>query len=234
MASPSALSAAASLLDVAIRALVQSGAPRRTVAATAAAMTSVLLADARGGTVRGGAAAPPSAAQQRRTKRKQKAAKEKAELVPALPSSGDGGDHGTGHGEGRTTEPMSAVASDFSCEVMPPLRCLHCSQDFHSRNALFGHLQSVHAEFLTPSRLGVAELLRPAANLPLQPVPQLPLDLVRQPPQPPPWQQFAPQRLEQGGGPASSSADTTITRVVDVPAPHGPAKHGRSRKGPYR
>ena len=208
MASPSAMSAAASsLLDVAIRALVQSGAPRRTVAATAAAMTSVLLADVRGGaSVRGGAAAPPTAAQQRRTKRKQKAAKEKAELVPALPSSGDGGDHGTGHGEGRTTEPMSAVASDFSCEVMPPLRCLHCSQDFHSRNALFGHLQSVHAE------------PRPAAILSLQP---------------PPWQLSAPQRLEQGGGPASSSVHSSITRVVDVPAPHGPAKPGRSRKGPY-
>ena len=200
------MSAAASLLDVAIRALVQSGAPRRTVAATAAAMTSVLLADARGGTVRGGAAAPPSAAQQRRTKRKQKAAKEKAELVPALPSSGDGGDHGTGHGEGRTTEPMSAVASDFSGEVMPPLRCLHCSQDFHSRNALFGHLQSVHAE------------PRPAANLPRQP---------------PPWPLSAPQRLEQGGGPACSSVVSSITRVVDVPAPHGPARPARSRKGPH-
>ena len=201
------MSAAASLLDVAIRALVQSGAPRRTVAATAAAMTSVLLADMRGGAnVRGGATAQPSAAQQRRTKRKVKAAKERAELVPGLPSSGDVGVPGTGLGEGFTVEPMSAVASDFSGEVMPPLRCLHCSLDFHSRNALFGHLQSVHAE------------PRPAAILSLQP---------------PPWQLSAPQRLEQGGGPASSSVHSSITRVVDVPAPHGPAKPGRSRKGPY-
>ena len=115
MASPSALSAAASLLDVAIRALVQSGAPRRTVAAIAAAMTSVLLADVRGGTtVRGGATAPPSAAQQRRKKRKMKAAKEKADLVPDIPCSGDAGVAGSGLGEGLTAEPTSAVASDLS------------------------------------------------------------------------------------------------------------------------
>ena len=243
--------AASSLLDVAIRALVQSGAPRRTVAATAAAMTSVLLADVRGGaTVRGGAAAPPSAAQQRRTKRKQKAAKEKAVLVPDLPCTGDGGDQGTGHGEGRTTEPTSAVASDLReadgppilalADVMPQHRCEHCSQDFYSRNALFRHLrQSGHAEFFAPSSLDDADsdsglsvgTLRsrspPAANLLSLPMPPPPPDLERQPPQPPPWQQIAQQRLEQGGGPASSSAVTT-------PAPHGPAKHERRRKGPYR
>ena len=236
--------AASSLLDVAIRALVQSGAPRRTVAATAAAMTSVLLADVRGGaTVRGGAAAPPTAAQQRRTKRKQKAAKEKAVLVPDLPSTGDGGDQGTGHGEGRTTEPTSAVASDLReadgppilalADVMPQHRCEHCSQDFCSRNALFRHLrQSGHAEFLAPSSLDDAdsasgELPPPAANLLLLPSPPPPPDLERQSPQPPPRQQIAQQRLEQGGGPASSSAVTT-------PAPHGPAKHERRRKGPYR
>ena len=241
------MSAAASfLLDVAIRALVQSGAPRRTVAATAAAMTSVLLADVRGGAaVRGGAVAPPSAAQQRRTKRKQKAAKEKAVLVPDLLSTGDGGDQGTGHGEGRTTEPTSAVASDLRevdgppilvlADVMPQHRCEHCSQDFYSRNALFRHLrESGHAEFFAPRSLddadstsGSSALPPPAANLPSLPLPQLPPDLESQPPQPPPVQLIAQQRLEQGGGPASFAADTT-------PAPHGPAKHERRRKGPYR
>ena len=244
--------AASSLFDVAIRALVQSGAPRRTVAATAAAMTSVLLADVRGGAcVRGGAAAPPTAAQQRRTKRKQKAAKENAVLVPDLPSTCDGGDQGTGHGEGRTTKPTSAVASDFSldladgppflalAEVMPQHRCLHCSQDFASRNALFRHLrQSGHAEFFAPSSLDDADtasgdLPPPAANLLLLPPPQPPPDLERQPPQPPPRQHITQLRLEQGGGLASSAAVTTALRVVDVPAPHGPAKHGRRRKGPY-
>ena len=154
------MSAAASLLDVAIRALVQSGAPRRTIAATAAAMASVLLADMRGGAhVRGGASAPPSAAQQRRKKRKLKAAKEIATLDPGLPCSGDVGAPRTGLGEDLSAEPTSAVASDFSGEVKPPLRCVHCGLDFLSRNALFGHLQSVHAE------------LRPAANLPRQPPP---------------------------------------------------------------
>ena len=249
MASPSALSAAASLLDVAIRALVQSGAPRRTVAAIAAAMTSVLLADARGGTVRGGAAAPPSAAQQRRTTRKKKAAKEKAVLVPALPRTGDDGVQGTGHGEGLTAEPTSAVASDLRGadgppplvppDVTPHYRCVQCSQDFASRNALFRHLrQSGHAEFPAPSSLDDADpasgdLPPPAANLLLLPPPQPPPDLGRQPPQPPPRQHITPLRLEQGGGPASSSAVTTALRVVDVPAPHGPAMHGRRRKGPY-
>ena len=229
--------AASSLLDVAIRALVQSGAPRRTVAAIAAAMTSVLLADVRGGaSVRGGATAPPSAAQQRRTKRKQKAAKEKAVLVPDLPSSGDGGDHGAGHGEGRTKMPSSAMASDLSLHlaaVMPQHRCLHLRQ-------------SGHAEFLAPSSLDGANsdsglsggTMRsrspPAANPLSLPVPPLPPDLERQPLQPPPWQQISQQPLEQGGGPASSSAVATVMRVMDVPAPHGTAMHGRRRKGPSR
>ena len=250
MASPSALSAAASLLDVAIRALVQSGAPRRTVAAIAAAMTSVLLADARGGTVRGGAAAPPSAAQQRRTKRKKKAAKEKAVLVPDLPRTGDDGDQGTGLGEGLTAEPTSAVASDLSLHlaaVMPQHRCLHCSQDFVSRIALSRHLrQSGHAEFLAPSSLvgdsdsglseGTMRSRSPQAANPLSlPGPPLQPDLERQPLQPPPWWQFSQQPLEQGGGPASSDAVVTVVRrVPDVPAPHGTARHGKSRKGPYR
>ena len=129
--------AASSLLDAAIRALVQSGAPRRTVAATVAAMTSVLLADARGGPGHGGTAAPPSAAQLRRKKRKMKAAKEKAVLVPGIPCSGDVGVTGTGLGEGLTAEPTSAVASDFSGEVTPQLRCTKCNQDFLTRNALY-------------------------------------------------------------------------------------------------
>ena len=245
------MSAAASLLDVAIRALVQSGAPRRTVAATIAAMTSVLLADERGGTGRGGAAAPPTAAQQRRTKRKQKAAKERAVLVPGLPCSGDGGDQDPGLGEGFTAEPTSAVASDLSLHpaaVMPQHRCLHCSQLFDSRIALRRHLrQSGHAESLSPSSFdgahsdsglseGTMRFRFPQAANPLSlPGPPLPLDLERQPPQPPPWWQFSQQPLEQGGGPASSEAVLTVVRrVVDVPAPHGTAMHGRRRKGPSR
>ena len=245
------MSAAASLLDVAIRALVQSGAPRRTIAATAAAMASVLLADMRGGAhVRGGASAPPSAAQQRRKKRKVKAAKEKAVLVPAIPRSGDDGDQGTGLGEGFTAEPTSAVASDLIVadglsplappDVTPHYRCVQCSQNFVSRNSLFRHLrQSGHAEFSAPSSLDDADsasgvLPLPAANLSVLPPPQPPPDLERQTPLPPPWQHVAPLRLEQGGGLASSSAVSTALRVVDVPAPHGPAKHGKSRKGPYR
>ena len=243
------MSAAASLLDVAIRALVQSGAPRRTVAATIAAMTSVLLADERGGTGRGGAAAPPTAAQQRRTKRKQKAAKERV-LVPGLPRSGDGGDQDPGLGEGLTAEPTSAVASDLSLHlaaVMPQHRCLHCSQHFDSRNALYRHLrQSGHAESLAPRSLdgdsdsglsdGTLRSRSPQAANPLSlPGPPLPPDLERQPPQPPPWWQFSQQPLEQGGGPASSEAVLTVVRrVVDVPAPHGTAMHGRRRKGPSR
>ena len=246
------MSAAASLLDVAIRALVQSGAPRRTIAATAAAMASVLLADMRGGAhVRGGASAPPSAAQQRRKKRKVKAAKEKAVLVPAIPRSGDDGDQGTGLGEGLTAEPTSAVASDLIVadglsplappDVTPHYRCVQCSQNFVSRNSLFRHLrQSGHAEFSAPSSLVDTDsasgiLSPPAANLMLLPTPPLPPDLGRQSPQPPPWWQFSQQPLEQGGGPASSDAVVTVVRrVPDVPAPHGTARHGKSRKGPYR
>ena len=236
MVSASAMSAAASLLDVAIRALVQSGAPRRTVAATAAAMTSVLLADARGGTGRGGAAAPPTAAQQRRTKRKQKAAKERAVLVPGLPSSGDGGDQGPGLGEGLTAEPTSAVAADGT----PQLQCTKCNQDFPSRNALYRHLrQSGHAEFSALRSLDDADsasgvLTPPAANLMLLPSPPPPPDLERQLPPPPPRQQVTPLRLGQGGSPARSSAVTTALRVLDVPAHHGPAIHEKRRKGPYR
>ena len=240
MVSPSAMSAAASLLDVAIRALVQSGAPRRTVAATAAAMTSVLLADARGGTGRGGAAAPPTAAQQRRSKRKQKAAKERAVLVPGLPRSGDVGVPGTGLGEGLTAEPTSAVASDLSGEVMPPLHCTTCNQVFPSRNALYRHLrQSGHADFSALSSLDDADsasgvLTPPAANLMLLPSPPPPPDLERQLPPPPPRQQVTPLRLGQGGSPARSPAVTTALRVPDVPAHHGPAIHEKRRKGTYR
>ena len=242
MVSASAMSAAASLLDVAIRALVQSGAPRRTVAATAAAMTSVLLADARGGTGRGGAAAPPTAAQQRRTKRKQKAAKERAVLVPGLPCSGDGGDQDPGLGEGLTAEPTSAVASDLSLHpaaVMPQHRCLHCSQLFDSRIALRRHLrQSGHAESLSPSSFdgahsdsgsseGTMRARSPqAANLMLLPSPPPPPDLVRQSPPLPPGPLSTPIRL--------GHVTAVITRIVDVPALHGPAIPGKSRKGPYR
>ena len=190
-------------------------------------MTSVLLADARGGTVRGGAAAPPSAAQQRRTKRKMKAAKEKAVLVPALPRTGDDGVQGTGHGEGLTAEPTSAVA------LMPKLQCIHCRQVVPSRNALFDHLRIGHAELFAPSSLDDAGLPRPAANTPLQPMPQPPPDLERQLPLSPPRLQILQQLLEQDGGPGSSSAVTTSLRVVDAPAPHGPARPGRRRMGPY-
>ena len=214
MVSASAMSAAASsLLDAAIRALVQSGAPRRTVAATVAAMTSVLLADARGGPGHGGTAAPPSASKLRRAKRK-KAAKELATLAPGLPRSGDLGAR-SGLGEGLSAEPKSAVASDFSGEVTPHLRCRHCSLDFLSRNSLFAHLQSVHAE------------PRPAANLSRQPPPWSGTAC-----DPFSWPLSAPLRPEQGGEPACASV-VSIRRVPDVPAPHGTAKPARSRKGPH-
>ena len=219
-------------------------------------MTSVLLADERGGTGRGGAAAPPTAAQQRRTKRKQKAAKERAVLVPGLPCSGDGGDQDPGLGEGLTAEPTSAVASDLSLHpaaVMPQHRCLHCSQLFDSRNALRRHLrQSGHAESPAPSSFDGAHsdsgrsegtmrarsrspqaadsasgvTAPPAANLMLLPSPPPPPDLERQSPPLPPGPQSTPIRL--------GHVTALITRIVDVPAPHGPAIPGKSRKGPYR
>ena len=70
-------SVSASLLDVAVRAAVLAGAPRRTVAATAAAVaTAVMVAMRNGAGVGGGAADIPTASQLRRTKRKKKVARE--------------------------------------------------------------------------------------------------------------------------------------------------------------
>ena len=166
--------------------------------------------------------------------------KEKAVLIPGIPCSGDVGATGTGLGEGLTAEPTSAVASDFSGEVTPLLRCTKCNQDFPSRNALYRHLRlSGHADFSALSSLDVADsasgvLTPPAASLMLLPSPPPPPDLERQLPPPPPRQQVTPLRLGQGGCPARSSAVTTALRVPDVPAHHGPAIHEKRRKKQYR
>ena len=73
MASDGGLPAALSIVDVAVRAAVLSGAPRRTVAATAAAVASVVMVELRGRVgARGDAIATLSASQKRRLKHKKK------------------------------------------------------------------------------------------------------------------------------------------------------------------
>lgn len=166
-------SAAASLLDVAIRAAVQAGAPRRTVAATAAAVASVVMVELRGSAgARGDASATPSASQKRRLKRKKKAEKEKVALSPSDPHSKE---HDASQGEcvGDASAPeftsmpatltLSSVDEQTPAlsplsEVMSPTMCQHCGQDFPSRKKLFLHLKETgHGKFFAPSCVGDVE-----------------------------------------------------------------------------
>ena len=161
-------SSAASLLDVAIRAAVQSGAPRRTVAATAAAVASVVMVELRGDAGARGSAVALSASQKRRIKRKKKAEKEKlATSSQSLPNEEEAS-HGAGLGEASAVSPASApVAPILSptsghppllppiAEDMPPNSCQHCGQTFESRNKLFIHLkESGHSQFYAPRSAG--------------------------------------------------------------------------------
>ena len=91
---------ASALLAEAIRAAVHAGAPRRTVAATAAAVTSVLVAMCGRDGASGDASATskPSASRRRRLKRQKKAAREAAasasQLQPDRTGAGLDGDLG--------------------------------------------------------------------------------------------------------------------------------------------
>ena len=160
-------SAAASLLDVAIRAAVAAGAPRRTVAATAAAVAHVALVELRGGAGAKGGAAAPSASQKRRTKRKKKAAKERLATSPTQPPSGGDADHSVGSGEAQVSAPVVSAPSVPTLnaeqplplrpipEDTPPNTCAVCSQTFCTRNALHRHLrESGHSKQFAPSSAG--------------------------------------------------------------------------------
>lgn len=161
-------SSAASLLDVAIRAAVQSGAPRRTVAATAAAVASVVMVELRGDAGARGGATALSASQKRRIKRKMKAEKEKvANSSQSLPNEKEV-NHGAGPGDASAVSSASGpVAPTLStacghppllapiAEDTPPTSCQHCGQTFDSRNKLFIHLkESGHSKFYAPRSAG--------------------------------------------------------------------------------
>lgn len=82
MASNGGLSAAASLVDVAVRAAVASGAPRRTVAATAAAVASAVMAAQHGsGGEVGEAEAPTSKATRKRRRRRNRERQDDVDLA---------------------------------------------------------------------------------------------------------------------------------------------------------
>lgn len=146
---------AASLLDVAIKAAVQAGAPRRTVAATAAAVTSVILA---GGSVNGASGEATeflSTSQQRRAKRKKATAKAAKEAA-AAESYGKEPDVGatvTQLGSASGLSASAVLASDLTAGLpdpapMPRNRCSYCAAEFASRNQLFKHLKdSGHSKF---------------------------------------------------------------------------------------
>lgn len=87
-------------IDVAVKAAVQSGAPRRTVAATAAAVTQVVIAQLHGDADRtsGRADAAPSVSQRRRMKRKRAAERKKLASSSSVPQplasvDGTAGEH---------------------------------------------------------------------------------------------------------------------------------------------
>ena len=169
MASNSGLPAAASLVDVAVRAAVLSGAPRRTVAATAAAVASVVMVELRGGIVdRGAAKTPPTASQRRRTKRKKKAEKEKlaasSQPLPTADEASHGREPGGAAADTLAFTPVAPVLGStaghppllaLSTEDVPPTTCQHCGQTFASRNKLFDHLkQTGHSQFFAPRSAG--------------------------------------------------------------------------------
>ena len=157
--------AAASLVDVAVRAAVAAGAPRRTVASTAAAVASVVMAEMRGGAAARGRATSLSASQKRRIKRKKKAEKDKMAVSSLQPHLivGEAGRGDVSGGDLIHATSLPAALAPDSVVVQPPLplptsggiprfTCQHCKQAFASRNVLFKHLkESGHSQFFLPS-----------------------------------------------------------------------------------
>ena len=152
---------AASLVDVAVRAAVLAGAPRRTVAATAAAVApAVMVAWRAGAGASGGAAAAPTASQLRRSKRKKKIAREALAAASQQPHDMEVDETKVHSGACDISSPLAqATALDIAAtplpalaEHLPPSLCQHCGQSFSSRNGLFKHLKaSGHGNFFAPS-----------------------------------------------------------------------------------
>ena len=167
MASNNGLPAAASLVDVAVRAAVLAGAPRRTVAATAAAVASVVMVELRGDDGgRGAAKAPLSASKRRRMKRMKKAAKEKATSAQPTPTGDEASDGRESEGafaDTHASTPAAVLSAPAGhppslapvAEDQPPNACQHCGQAFVSRNKLFEHLKETgHSKFFAPRSAG--------------------------------------------------------------------------------
>lgn len=236
MASNGGLSAAASLLDVAIRAAVQSGAPRRTVAATAAAVASVVMVDFRGGGAgASGGASAPSASQRRRTKRKKKADKERAAQAAARasgqspqPAAGEASPLGeVAELRDALDETVASVRPDV--QRPPPLpantggaprtQCLHCHQVFDSRNALFKHLEeSGHGGHYTPSTAGDSESVASVPGL-FSVVDQFATTITSR------------REIARVGGAANSSSGSAKAPAPPVTA--SPSRRGGKRDSPY-
>ena len=156
MASNGGSSVAMSLLDVAIRAAVQSGAPRRTVAATAAAVASVVMAEQSRLTRGDPMASTASASQLRRAKRKKARAKSAKEAADAnADDNGRAEVDVTVGGNGDAPSPAAPVmhpSADLGPlpgpAAMPRTRCCYCAQDFPSRGRLFRALRETgHDKF---------------------------------------------------------------------------------------
>mmetsp|Transcript_77040 Transcript_77040/g.133306 ORF Transcript_77040/g.133306 Transcript_77040/m.133306 type:complete len:196 (+) Transcript_77040:78-665(+) len=124
MASDGGLPAAMSLVDVAVRAAVLAGAPRRTVAATAAAVASVVMAELRGvASARGETSCPPSVSKRRRMKRKKQAEKKKLATSASLhqPALSDGA-AGCNEDSGEVLVSAPAPAPDPLAATAPPAK----------------------------------------------------------------------------------------------------------------
>jgi len=154
------------LVAEAVRAAVQAGAPRRTVAATAAAVTTSVLAAMRGcvGASGSASAETPSASRRRRIKRKMKAAREAAASASQPQSDRAGAGLDGDVGSHQEEPPVPAVAevprpvseqpplTQPGQENLPRTTCTHCGAEFPSRRKLFEHLRDSGHDKLVDTR----------------------------------------------------------------------------------